>query len=203
MTNFRCNAGHVSSLSFEADELKKPCPECGITIYRFSGVADAEEAQQAVVKEGMVEISLKSKNRRNAAFVGMAGIVLIVFVWVKQTAITPSPTIDAKSVLPVSSAVAEPIPNNIDQVAIQDLKAEITGEEAVMASFLLVNKGGPTNDYPQLRVHWKDSATADLILNKNVYSHPAEPFTQVRVTTELAKPADATGVEITLQYERP
>lgn len=201
MPQYRCSAGHVSTLDFEADQLKQPCPVCEITIYKFAGVVDVEEAQRVEVVDDIVEMSPTTKNRRNAAIVAMAGAVLIVFVWVKQTAVNPTPTIDASKVLPVSSAIAAPTPNNLSQVAITNLQADVTGQDSVTATFELVNNGGPTNDYPSLRIHWKDSTTPDLTLSNVSYAHPSGPFTRLKVSTELNKPVDASGVEITLIYE--
>ena len=205
MSNYRCGAGHVSSMVFAADQLKQPCPVCEITVYKFVALVNAEEVNGEEVAEERVGLSATVKNRRNALIFAIAAIVLGVAAWgVKRQQFAPVAVSASAPVLPVSSAVvAKPpaIHNNIAEVRIQDFQASMQDDGVVRAAFVLVNSGGSTNDYPSLMVHWKGSAAPGTLINNTSYAHPTDAFTKVAVVTDLKAPEDATGIEITLQYD--
>jgi hypothetical protein len=162
---------------------------------------------EEVAGAGVAEVIADNPNarkQRNAVLIGL-GAVVFVFLWFGYYRPAPAEQpVEAKAVLPVSSAKssppAPPTKNVLAEVVISELHAALTEQGGVMASFVITNNGGANNDYPSLRIHWKDSAAPDTVMNNKSYAHPEDAFTKVAVSTELVKPADATGVEINLQY---
>ena len=204
MPEYRCGAGHVSSMVFAADQLKQPCPVCEITVYKFVALVNPDDAIEDSVAEEPAGLSTTAKNRRNAIiFVISAVVIFVAALGVKRQQFAPVAPASAP-VLPVSSAViAKPAPNrnNISEVRIQELKAAMQDDGVLRSSFVLINDGGASNDYPSLLVRWKGSSEPVMKIDSHSYPHPPSPFTRVDVVTELKAPADATGIDITLQYD--
>lgn len=201
MSSYRCPNGHVSTLDF-GEHLKIPCPECKTYLFKFRDFFPQE--QDIVEPADVASQNPNAKKQRNAIFIGMAALTALALWWGYYRPAPVPVAVAPRPVLPVSAAKSAPpavaVKNVLSEVTISELHVAMTPQGAVSASFVLTNNGGPYNDYPSLRVHWPDSAAADAAIYNTAYAHPETPFTRVAVTTELVKPADATGVEINLQY---
>lgn len=201
MQSYRCPNGHCSSLEW-GEDLKKVCPDCGVTMYKYRDIA-LDVVPSSNTPE-IVSDHPNAQKRRNAIIVGICGITAIALLYGYNQHYAPPPkAVAVKRVLPsMASGVSAPAVarNILSEVAISELTATVTEQGSVSASFILTNAGGPENDYPSLKIRWKDSAVPDRILDNKAYAHPDTPFTRLPVTVELVKPADATGVEIDLQY---
>lgn len=201
MQKFRCPNGHVSELDF-GDAFKKECPSCQTMLFKYRDIVGDTAESSAVIDVPEPE---KNNNVRKAVAAALIGATLVAVVWgyIKHTT-PPELPVGQKPVLPVSSAKSgAPAPakkNVLSEVAISGFEASANEQGVVVAKFMLTNNGGQYNDYPSLRVHWKNSTATDTVIANTAYVHPDEPFTHVNITTELSRPADATGVEITVQY---
>lgn len=201
MQKYRCPNGHVTELDF-GDAFKKECPSCQIMMFKYRDIVGDAAENPAVIDAAEPD---KNTNLRKAVAAALTGVTLIAVVWgyIKHTA-PPELPVAQKPVLPVSSAktgASAPAKKNVvSEVAISGFEASANEQGVVVAKFMLTNNGGQYNDYPSLRVHWKNSTAPDTVIGNTAYVHPDGPFTQVNVTTELSRPADATGVEVTVQY---
>lgn len=201
MQKYRCPNGHVNELDF-GDAFKKECPTCQTMMFKYRDIVGDGAGNPDVVD--VVEPD-KNTNIRKAVIAALTGVTLIAVVWgyIKHTT-PPEVPVAQKPVLPVSSAKgntpAAAKKNVLSEVSISGFEASANEHGVVLAKFLLTNNGGEYNDYPSLRVHWKNSTASDTVIANTAYAHPDGVFTHVNVTTELSRPADATGVDITVQY---
>lgn len=193
---FRCEAGHDSELEF-GDEMKLPCPTCQINVYQFRDQVE-NVAEDRVIEQSNLSTQTKSilswdkKLILSLVLVGVVGFGYYASASVK----TIPPITNTNKVLPF----VQPLTNNVSEISITDFSAVVGSNDTVKISFVLVNHGADNNDFPMLNVHWKGSASKDTTIKNNAYAHPVDKFSRLAVSTELLKPADATGVEITVKY---
>jgi hypothetical protein len=204
MSTFRCSAGHFADLTFGAEQVRHPCPACGIDVYKFRDAVHEDDVPAAAASN---EVSARSRARLPLdvwhARAAVVGAVLIsagaLFVLYRPAAVPPAP-----SSAPVIPIAPRPAPaaarGNPADVSISGFAATVTGAGTVKASFRLVNRKGAPNDYPALAVHWHGVPAADQLIRKNAYAHPPIPFTTTDVTLELAHPQGATGMDVEIVY---
>jgi len=200
MSPFRCPSGHRVQLAFGDEQVRLPCPMCGIDVYRFRDAVMEEDAPgmpDTSERSGpdMPRMSLKVKHLP----VAIGSIVVIVagvlFAWHRPVA--PSTAASRGPVIPVN-AVPGPGPANLPAVSITNFSATPTGSGVVKVSFRLTNANHVPSDYPGLTVHWHGVPDADQRIGKDAYAHPPPPFTSTDVKLELARPQGATGIDVNI-----
>jgi hypothetical protein len=213
MTTYRCPAGHQNEIEF-GEEIKKPCRVCGADVLKFRdqsqnestdiGNATDPKTPATTGKKG----NLSSSARKTWIFVAIGVYLAFVALWLwnRSTLDQKPAAVTGASVLPFAdnrkapSNAALASGNNLKDIAVTDFKAEVTSPDNVKITVVLTNNGGASNDYPTLDVHWKESAAQDTLIPNTAYTHPAGPFSRVEVQTELQKPSDASGVELSVKY---
>lgn len=214
MNPVRCTAGHFNHIDFE-DEMQKPCPNCAVSVFKFRDHCDPEGDPKASTVEAPAAARKPPLSKEAAKKIGILviGAALLIGVWIAKRPIPELPKGTADAVLPGpvaadtnSSAIAPapvaatlaPPSTDLAKVHIRNLKILAMDGDNVRVQFTLANDGQPTSFFPALQVEWTGSAQPALRLDSTSYSHPAE-FTQVEVTTEFVKPADATGLTISVK----
>lgn len=223
MSNFRCSAGHLVALSFAEKQLRVPCPDCGVDIYKFRDVVHGDEdtAQSVVAPEGGAKSKTYRLNTKQTRIAIGGGVILLaaaLFLSRSANNTSPAQPVSPGAVIPVGSVAsaaasrpAPPVrvngaatpaahPSKGADVAIAHLSAVPTEAGAIKVTFNLENRGDPQSDYPALAIHWHGAPEADQVVGKDAYAHPPLPFSTTGVTLELARPQAATGIDVTLAY---
>lgn len=204
MSTFRCSAGHLANLTFGAEQVRHPCPACGIDVYKFRDAVHEDDVPAVVAAD---EVPARSGARLpldvRHARAAVGGVVLIaaaaVFMLYRPAAVPPAPS--SAPVIPIAPRPAPAAPRgNPADVSISGFAATATAAGTVKASFRLVNREGAPNDYPALAVHWHGVPAADQLIRKDAYAHPPLPFTTTDVMLELARPQGATGMDVEIVY---
>jgi len=204
MNTYRCQEGHNTTIDF-GEEMKKPCPTCGIEVYKFRDHAANEDGAEINVPQHS-DATAKIKLGRNQKIgIGVAVAAMIVCgTVISNNNQKPQENVSTAAVLPIGSSAKttdnKSFANKIADVAITDFKATLVEKDEVKLAFVLSNQNAANNDYPQLNVHWKDSVAPDTAIDRAGYAHPNAKFTRVAVETLLQRPADATGVELSIKY---
>jgi hypothetical protein len=203
MSTHRCSAGHLASIAFGDEQLRQPCPVCGVDVYKFRDVAPEQDDLVSTIAEepaprriGMPVLDAKQKR---LAAGGLALIAAAAFLVFHHQSVTPVP-VSSSAVLPLAVQASRPITTDPSAVSITNFSAAPTDSGTVKVSLKLNNKPGVANDYPTLAVHWHDAPGADQLISKDAYSHPPLPFTTADVTLEFARPAGATGIDVKISY---
>lgn len=199
---YKCPKGHTNELDFK-DLVILPCPECGESVHKFRALV----GNPSTPKE---ETPSKAKAKNNP--------FLLITPYKKTIAITLAvlgslggiawfynpPVKTVASLEAIEAPVAEPqtvetkaeFTNDISQVSVTGFKAVVANGNTKI-SFTLNNVGN--NDFPTLVLHWRGSKSPDVQISKTGYP-TTETFTTLPVEFDIAKPADATGVEVKVQY---
>jgi hypothetical protein len=200
MSTFRCAAGHPATLVFEDDQLRHPCPTCGIDVYRFRDAVPDEDGPAATVvtalaAPGRAILPLGVRHVRLAAGTAVVLAMGTAFVLARPDAappVSPGPVVPTAG--PASKAAPDPA-----AVSIARLTAVATGLGTVQLHFRLTNRNG-ANDYPGLAVRWHGLPDGERLIARDAYPHPPLPFTTADVTLELPRPRGATGIDIRIAY---
>lgn len=223
MSNFRCSAGHLVALSFPEKQLRVPCPDCGVDIYKFRDVVHGDEdiAHSAVAPEGEAKPQAYRLNPKQTLIAIGGGVILLaaaLFLSRSAQNTSPAQSVSPGAVIPVGpatgAAASQPAlpappsgsaapaarPSKGADVAIAHFSAVPTEAGAIKVTFTLENRGDPQSDYPALAIHWHGAPEADQVVGKDAYAHPPRPFSTTGVTLELARPQAATGIDVTLAY---
>lgn len=195
---YKCRNGHISEIEY-GDKITVPCPECGDPVHKFKALyrapAQAATDEPIIIHKPSPLLILVKKHVREIA-IGTGGLLLVIasiyFYSPIKSTVADLVTFDSA---PEVVAAHEYV-NNITQVNLKNLKVIPKGD-SVKISFSLVNTGD--NDFPSLALHWRGSDTPDLIILKDGYPN-AGKFTKLPVEFEVVKPADATGLEVKVQY---
>jgi hypothetical protein len=214
MSNFRCSAGHMATLAFGPEEVRRPCPACGVDVYKFrDAVLDEELAPTSVdapspgPEQGkpLWRYPRHLRDPRVLACGLLVAGVAMLLIWrhvlAPPPAITPGPVIPvAAAGTPLPAAAPEAARGDPDDVSITDFHAIETDSSTVKLTFRLTNRGNTPNDYPALLVHWHGIANAHQVFRKDSYAHPPLPFKTADVDLVLARPAGATGIDVKIAY---
>lgn len=204
MSTFRCSAGHQSALAFGGEQVSLPCPACGVDVYKFRDAVLDEAGPPPAAAADHRPTSRRfalSLDRREVR-VAIGGGVLLVAAGLMLTVMRSQPapsSVWSAPVIPIAAAVAAPAPNP-EEVSITDFNATRTDAGTVRVSFRLTNRGGAANGYPNLAVRWHGVSGADQLIRNDAYAHPPLPFTTADVVLELARPGDATGIDVKILY---
>jgi hypothetical protein len=212
MPKFRCSVGHMATLAFGPEDFRRPCPTCGVDVYKFrDAVLEDDPAPTAVGVAATAPERGKPlwdylrhlrEPRVLACGLLLAGVVALLIgrhVFAPPPAITPGPVIPVASTGTSSPAV--PVARgNPDDVSITNFHALETDSNTVRLSFRLTNRGNTPDDYPALLVHWHGIANAHQVFRKDSYAHPPLPFKTADVELELARPEGASGIDVKIAY---
>lgn len=203
MSTFRCSAGHKSALAFGGEEVSLPCPTCGVDVYKFrDAVLDDDEPPPAATDPRPTSRRLALSLDRREVRVAIGGGVILAAAWLALTFMRPqtvAPSLSSAPVIPIAAAVAPRAPNP-EEVSITDFNAARTDADTVRVSFRLTNRGGTANGYPNLAVRWHGVPGGDQVIRHDAYAHPPLPFTTADVALELARPGNATGIDVKILY---
>lgn len=211
MHSVRCTAGHPSRIDF-GDDMQRPCPECGISVYKFR---DQAEAVQAPAENDMPAGASKGARSLPNGAAGKIGILLfgsalLITLWAVKRPVVAADAVATASVLPIAGSAkslaekppAVQVPSTptvrIADVHIRDLQILAVEGDAVRVKFMLATDGPSDTPFPTLQVNWDGSASPPLVISNSSYSHPST-FSTFEVTTEFQKPADATGLTISIK----
>lgn len=215
MSNFCCSAGHMAPITFGPEDVRRPCPTCGVDVYKFRDAVLEEElapgavaASTAVPEQGKrLWHQLRSPRGAACALLLLGATVLLA------TRHGPHPAITAGSVIPVAptgaaapaasaspSAAAATAAGDPDAISITNFHAVETDSTTVKLTFQLTNREGKPNDYPALLVHWHGIANAHQVIRRDSYAHPPLPFKTADVELDLARPQGATGIDVKIAY---
>jgi hypothetical protein len=203
MSTFRCSAGHQSALAFGGEEVSLPCPTCGVDVYKFrDAVLDDDGPPPAATDPRPTSRRLALSLDRREVRVAIGGGVILAAAWLALTVMHPqpaAPSLSSASVIPIAAAAAPQAPNP-EEVSITDFNAARTDADTVRVSFRLTNRGGTANGYPNLAVRWHGVPDGDQVIRNDAYAHPPLPFTTADVALELARPGNATGIDVKILY---
>lgn len=223
MSNFRCSAGHLVALSFAEKQLRAPCPDCGVDIFKFRDVVHSDEdsvAAPVAAEAGGKAHAFRLNAKQTRIAIG-GGVILLAgalflsrggHIAAPAQPVSPGPVIPVGPVASVApSRSPAPAQSNAPtapavhsskgaDVAITHFSATPTDAGAIKVTFNLENRGDPQSDYPALAIHWHGAPEADQVVGKDAYAHPPLPFSTTSVTLELARPQTATGIDVTLAY---
>jgi hypothetical protein len=219
MSTFRCSAGHLASFAFADEQVRQPCPTCGVDVYKFRDAVLEDEGLASAVSEASSpprQRSLLGDTKRARAAAGGACIVALVAVFMLQRSPAAVVPVTSGPVIPLETASTKPAVTfkpaaaptpiapaaspRLDDVSITNLSAVPLDDGTVNVSFRLSNRAGTANDYPSLALHWHGAPEADQLITKDAYVHPPLPFTSAEVRLELTRPATATGIDVKLAY---
>ena len=201
MSPFRCPSGHRVELAFGNEQVRLPCPACGLDVYRFRDALDVEDAPGlagAGEPAGPDKPHLPLDAKRLAITIGggVFAVAGLLFAWYWPA--VPPAAAGQGTVIPVK-AVPGPAPADPSAVSITNFSATPTGSGGVNVSFRLANSSHTPRDYPGFIVHWHGVPEADQQVGKDAYAHPPLPFTSTDVRLELARPLGATGVDVKIR----
>jgi len=203
MSTFRCSAGHQSALAFGGEEVSLPCPTCGVDVYKFrDAVLDDDGPPPAATDPRPTSRRLALSLDRREVRVAIGGGVILAAAWLALRVMHPQPAAPSMSsapVIPIAAAAAPQAPNP-EEVSITDFNAARTDADTVRVSFRLTNRGGTANGYPNLAVRWHGVPDGDQVIRNDAYAHPPLPFTTADVALELARPGNATGIDVKILY---
>lgn len=201
MSPFRCSGGHLVQLGFGDDQVRLPCPTCGVDVYKFRDLVMEDEAPVAAADEMPLPAKARPSLKSQRLYAALGGLLLLAgaaFVVLHRPATAPAAA-NHGSVLPIAAA-SKAAPADPSAVSITNFTAAATESGAVRIAFKLTNRIGVPNDYPGLAVHWHGVSGADQLIGKDSYAHPPLPFTATDVTLELARPQGATGIDVSITY---
>ena len=206
----KCKNGHIHNIDF-GEEVRVKCPtaDCAAMVSRTADFIAAEPVQpveQVPVKQGFsVEDAVKWAIAHKVQFGGGAVVVLMAVLFFEFYPSQPSNK-NIENVIPKvgteqTQAVNESAPkrNVITEVSIADFKTTALAGLNLRFTFNLVNSG-QNNDYPTLVITWRGIDAKPIEILENAYPHPSTPFTTVPVEFEIARPANATGVDVSVKY---
>jgi hypothetical protein len=203
MSTFRCSAGHQSALAFGGEEVSLPCPTCGVDVYKFrDAVLDDDGPPPAARDPRPTSRRFALSLDRREVRVAIVGVVLLAAAALTLKVLRPqpaAPSLSSAPVIPISAAAAPRAPNP-EEVSITDFNAARTDADTVRVSFRLTNRGGTANGYPNLAVRWHGVPGGDQLIRNDAYAHPPLPFTTADVSLELARPGNATGIDVKILY---
>jgi hypothetical protein len=207
MSTYRCSAGHAFRYTFVGEEVRRPCPTCGVDVFKFRDRPIDEDEPAAEPQAAAPALNLAALLKSRKAVTGVAGFVVLAVVaaWLMHRTTSVTSPVSPGAVIPVAAAAPAgappaPKPTAAADVAITSFKAAPTGAGTVKVDLHLDNRPGNGNDYPDLAVRWRGTAAAGQRIGRNSYAHPPLPFTSADVTLELEVPEGATGIDVTIAY---
>ena len=207
---YECDNGHKAEIDFGEETIAK-CPTCGVSIHKF-------RAKNII--EGQAPESLTPKSETPSAFgawfeenwkglafwavtltvIGYAGNMAYEMYFPKTaqadvSAITTQATPPQEAQAPLAT---EPV--DINAIAVKDFQAAASTGNNIKITFNLVNTNA-SNPYPDLVITWIGGQTKPITVPQSGYPHPQTAFTApLPVEFDIARPADATGVKVSVQY---
>lgn len=204
---YECDNGHKTEIDFGEDAIAK-CPTCGVSIHKFRAknfVPVQAPSGLAPKAEDPSGLGLWfEENWKGLVFwvitfgiVGYAGTMAFDMYYPKisQT--------DVSAITTQPSAVEPQAPVgqiDINAVSVKDFQAVASAGNNIKITFNVVNTN-PSNPYPDLVITWLGGQTKPITVAQTDYPHPQTAFTTpLPVEFDIARPADATGVKVSVQY---
>ncbi len=206
----KCKNGHINNIDFgEEVRLQCPTPDCDAMVSRtadFIAATPVQKVEEIEVKQSLLfdralKWAIAHKVQLGGGFVAI--IVAVIFMVCYPT--QPNSQ-NSESVIPVvkteqGQEVNETAPprNVITEISITEFKTTMLAGLNTRITFNLVNSG-QNNDYPILVITWRGIDAKPIEILGNAYPHPSSAFTTVPVEFEIARPAKATGVDVSVKY---
>lgn len=209
MLTYRCSAGHAFPYTFVGEQVRHPCPTCGVDVYKFRDrPIEDDETPSLAVEDSASSLNLAVLLKSRQALFAAAGTVVLAaaVAWAIHRPTSSALPVSQGAVIPAvavqtSGAASKPASTgNAADVSITNFKAVPTDAGTVQVSLSLTNRPGSGNDYPNLVVHWHGITSPDQVIGRDAYNHPALPFINADVTLELELPSGATGLDIKIAY---
>lgn len=198
---YKCPKGHTNELDFK-DLVILPCPECGESVHKFRALvgnpSTPKEESPSKEKAKSSPLLLIAPYKKTIAITLVVIACLGGVAWFYNPpvkTVASMETIEPPVAAPTVEAKAE-FTNDISQVSVTEFKAVVANGNTKI-SFTLNNAGN--NDFPTLVLHWRGSKSPDVLILKTGYP-TTDTFSTLPVEFDIAKPVDATGVEVKVQY---
>ena len=206
----QCKKGHINNIDFgEEVRVLCPTPDCDAMVSRTADFIAAEPAQkveEVELKQGpyferALKWALAYKTQLGGGLVAIIVVALLIVYYptlsINQNSESVIPVVKTEQAQEVSATA--PPRNVITEVSIADFKTTMLAGLNTRITFNLVNSG-QNNDYPTLVIAWRGIDAKPIEILENAYPHPSTPFTTVPVEFEIARPANATGVDVSVKY---
>lgn len=206
----KCKNSHINNIDFgEEVRVRCPTPDCDAMVSRtadFIVIAPEQKGAEIEVKQDQLfDRALRWAIAHKVQLGGGIAVVIAATIFMAYYP-TPPKTQNSESVIPMVKSEqgqeandTTPPRNAISEISITDFKTTMLAGLNTRISFNLVNSG-QNNEYPIIVITWRGIDAKPIEILGNAYPHPNSPFTILPVEFEIARPASATGVDVSVKY---